>query len=132
MKWDFGGWFGSLLGSTLWMLILGLTILVSHPLTAASVLVLCALANTVGVLLWNRRDRMRVHPAMQILVWFTGCTSVAVLFTVEKTAKIPGFGMGEVEAATKWSLIVLAMTIGLSLLFWRQSRSRTEERTASS
>lgn len=123
LRWDFGAWFGSQLGSSLWMLLVALILLTRAPLAASLVLTVFALVNTTGALLWTRRDRLRAHAAMQVQLWVSSTGSIACLYVL---ARMGGFeqlpGAGPVSAH-KWALIVLAMTVFLSLFFWRQDRA---------
>jgi hypothetical protein len=66
-QWSAGGWFGSQLGSTCWMLVGGVWLAVLAPLIGVIWLVCFAVANAVGTALWLRRDRLRPYPAIQIL-----------------------------------------------------------------
>lgn len=121
LQWDFGAWFGSQIGSSLWMLLAGLILLGRAPLAAGVVLVLFALVNAVGATLWSRRERLRAHPAMQVQLWVSGLGSIGSLFALGRLGgfeQLPGAGP---VSDVKWSLFVLALTIVLSLLYWRRN-----------
>ncbi len=123
LRWDFGAWFGSQLGSSLWMLLVALLLLARAPLAASLVLAVFALVNATGALLWTRRERLRAHAAMQVQLWVSSAGSVACLYVLARLGgfeKLPGAGP---VSAHRWALIVLAMTVFLSLLFWRQDRA---------
>lgn len=67
-QWNAVGWFGSQIGSTVWLLILaGET--VPKSALAAGWLAFCAIApNILGSILWIKRDRLAPYPAIQFLV----------------------------------------------------------------
>jgi hypothetical protein len=78
-QWNAGGWFGSQLGGTAWMLV-GTAILVPQAPGLAAWWAACfAAANAVGAGLWLRRDRVRPYPALQSLLAACG---LAGLFAV--------------------------------------------------
>jgi uncharacterized membrane protein YfcA len=67
-QWNGGGWFGAQLGSTVWMLLAAGWIAPVAP-QAATIGVLCfAAPNALGMWLWQRRDRILPHTAIQVLV----------------------------------------------------------------
>ena len=65
-KWSAGGWFGSLIGGTAWMLS-GLLI-GPRPMTIRVTLTCWGAPNIVGLLLWRRRERIAPYAAMQYLL----------------------------------------------------------------
>jgi hypothetical protein len=89
-QWSAGGWFGSQLGSTCWMLVGGVWLAVLAPLIGVTWLVCFAVANAVGTSLWWRRDRLRPYPAIQILFLVIAiCGLVAVgTFDVRRPASV--------------------------------------------
>ena len=75
-QWNAGGWFGSQIGSTGWMLG-GLYYFWSDP-PLAIISALCFLAaNVVGLILWSLRSRITAYRAIQILLAVVGlCTAI--------------------------------------------------------
>lgn len=67
-QWNAGGWFGSQLGSTAYLLIMGLVVLFDSPRDGGPVLLCGLVPNLVGWILWRRRDRIRPYPALQALL----------------------------------------------------------------
>jgi len=66
--WNAGGWFGAQLGSTLWLLILGI-VEIRVDLAAGTVVLLCfALANLWGLALWRRRRRLSAYSGLQCMM----------------------------------------------------------------
>lgn len=67
-QWNMGGWFGSQLGGTAWLLVGATVILPQAPWVAVWWACCFALANAVGAGLWMRRDRIPPYPAIQALL----------------------------------------------------------------
>jgi hypothetical protein len=66
--WQAGGWFGSQLGSTAWLLVSALVV-APHALASAAVLLSAFLAaNGIGLLLWTLRARLDPYRALQLLL----------------------------------------------------------------
>jgi len=66
LHWNAGGWFGSLLGCTLWMIVGVFAVAPERPLLAASFLGLFVLAVVIGVWLYRKRDSIELLRAMQL------------------------------------------------------------------
>ena len=78
--WNAGGWFGSVLGSTAWMLILGVSV-VSEDLAGAVLSIIgFAAANLWGVALWLRRDRLSAYAGLQWMMIGLLVVFAAVVF----------------------------------------------------
>jgi hypothetical protein len=67
-RWNWGGWFGSQIGGTAWMLTGAAWLLLFAPWVGLIWLVGFALCNAVGIVLWRRRDRVAPYPALVILL----------------------------------------------------------------
>jgi hypothetical protein len=67
-QWNAGGWFGSQLGGTAWLLVGAVGIATQEPQVAAWWACCFVLANAVGTGLWLRRDRVWPYPAIQALL----------------------------------------------------------------
>ncbi len=64
-QWQIGGWFGSLLGGSAWLIPTGVLLAISGQLGLALLpLTTCVLLNVLGIVLWYRRDRVRPFPAL--------------------------------------------------------------------
>jgi hypothetical protein len=70
--WNAGGWFGSQLGGTAWLLV-GAAVLAQHAPAMTVVWIGCfAVANAVGFGLWHCRARLRPHTGIQLLLLTCG------------------------------------------------------------
>lgn len=66
--WSPGSWFGTQLGCTLWLLLLGAVLLGEDHVTGAAAFVGFVAANAWGLRLWRRRARMPGRVGMQRLL----------------------------------------------------------------
>ena len=64
-SWNAGGWFGSQVGCTLWLLILGLVLLPKDPLAAGSCIGGFVVLNAWGFFLWRRQATLRAYSGIQ-------------------------------------------------------------------
>jgi hypothetical protein len=74
--WNAGGWFGSQIGGTSWLLAGAAMLALRAPAVAVVWLVCYALANIVGIWLWRRRTRFRPHTAIQLLLLACGISGL--------------------------------------------------------
>jgi hypothetical protein len=65
--WSTGGWFGTQLGGTAWMLLAATWVARASPWLATVWLFCFAVVNAVGIWLWLRRDQIAPSPAFQLL-----------------------------------------------------------------
>ena len=63
--WNAGGWFGSQLGCTLWLLILGLVLLSKDSLSAWVCVGGFVVLNAWGCYLWRCREQLSAHAGLQ-------------------------------------------------------------------
>jgi hypothetical protein len=110
-RWNAGGWFGSQMGGTAWLLIGAATFARQAPWVAAVWLVCFVVGNVIGTWLWRRRDQIRPYPALQFLILVIGVGGLLALFSVE-TLRPDGFRL---EGAQKKELRngILFMVIGM-------------------
>lgn len=121
-QWSRGGWFGSQLGSTAWMLV-GSVVLVPYALGVAGVWLACfAVANAIGTWLWRRRDRLPPYPALQALLATCGVCSLVALAALHvlrpglRITRPPGIWLADEPQYLLWVLVLfLAMMTSFSL-----------------
>jgi hypothetical protein len=81
--WSAGGWFGSQLGGTAWLLV-GAAVLAPHAPAAAVAWLACfAVANAVGLGLWRWRARLQPHTGIQLLLLTCGITGFLACLAVD-------------------------------------------------
>ena len=95
-QWNIGGWFGSQLGGTVWMLV-GAAVLASQAPWIAAWWVACFLAaSAVGIGLWLRRDRIRPYPALQALLATCGLAGLLAIVGLHL------FGPDDLQLLVRW------------------------------
>ena len=93
-QWSNGGWFGSQVGATAYLVMLGIALMFTKPLPGIIILLCGIVPNIVGYGLWTRRDRISPHAALQWLLFTLFCfTALAVGTAVfyERTEQFPAF-----------------------------------------
>ena len=133
-QWNTGGWFGSQLGGTAWMLV-GAVVIVPHAPEVAGVWLVCfAVANAVGSWLWCRRDRLRPYPALQVLLLACGANSLmalVALHVLRPGLRIPGprgIRLANEPHFIPWYLVLV---ISLMTYFHLRERSAKKEKSRS-
>jgi len=67
-QWNTAGWFGGQIGSTIWILIVGILALFYNIPAGLLVISFFLLPNAIGYFLWHNRDRLEPYPAVQCLM----------------------------------------------------------------
>jgi hypothetical protein len=78
-QWNRGGCFGSQVGASLWLVLLGCLIMAQGRMVGAAVLLFGLVPNLVGVALWRNRHRLSPYPALQLLVATAGISALVSL-----------------------------------------------------
>ena len=119
-SWNAGGWFGSQLGCTLWLLILGV-VLLSKDLFAAWVCVgSFVVLNAWGLYLWRGREKLIAYAAMQRFLLATSVIIALVVVVVNSrgVSEPPAPGALVSTYLPYWTI---AVAPGLMLIFlWRE------------
>jgi hypothetical protein len=90
-QWSTGGWFGTQIGSTLW---LPLSAWHLGPLDASLAGFLAGLflcVNLIGTLLWLRRDRIAPYGALQLLIAVVGLVFLSALVAMDASGRLGDF-----------------------------------------
>lgn len=86
-RWSGGGWFGAQIGSTLWLVVLGVVLTVRDDSSPGTAIIALAVAvNGIGLLLWEHRDRVRPYPAIQALVAVVGAATVVAFLLLDEAS----------------------------------------------
>ena len=81
--WNAGGWFGSQCGGTSWLLVGAAVLAPRAPVVAVVWFAGFVVANAVGAWLWRRRDRLRPHTAIQLLLLVCGLSGLLAWLTLD-------------------------------------------------
>ena len=117
-RWNAGGWFGSQIGMTAWILVTAFVLYPVDANVATFVLLFFLFPNVIGTWLWTRRARISPYKAVQSLVVMAGGSSMGVIFVVVDNghwADVQQYG-GSMSARTT-NLLILTLVVGLLLLF---------------
>ncbi len=120
-SWNAGGWFGSQLGCTLWLLILGF-VLLSRDALAASVCLAGFLAlNAWGLYLWRGRQGLSPYSAIQrfLLAASVVIAVVVAVVNVRGVSEPPAAGALVSTYLPYW---VIAVAPALMVLFFLRQR----------
>ena len=128
MQWNLGGWLGGQLGGSVWMLVAGLLSFSEDPIAAATVIVLFALANLIGTMLWRRRERLSPYAAIQMLLPVLGVFGLAAVFVLDRAGVYETIQIGgTISARATYAAIVLVVA-ALMLIFYFRFGRRSEQK----
>ncbi|WP_197167752.1 RNA polymerase sigma factor [Neorhodopirellula pilleata] len=120
-RWNAGGWFGSGLGASVWMLPLAFAAVWFGSTMFASLMVACYLAVVVLVVaLWRRRQVVHAYTALQTLIAWIGFQTILVLGGIQFLANPR---TREFAQWTPWSWLVLLMFPVIALQLWWTRKS---------
>ena len=127
--WSLGGWFGSQLGSTLWLGILGVLLLWQDAFAGLVTLACCAVANAVGWALWRRRERLNAYRSIQTLLATVGVCALVAIATLDLRGIGPLPGTGNVQPDTMYLVLLFVPLVMAQLhLQMRLARRRSRAR----
>jgi hypothetical protein len=132
MGWNLGGWLGGQVGGTAWILIAGILAYHKNPDTGMIVLVLFALANLIGFVLWGLRSRFSVHAGLQTLIVMVGVFGAAAVYVLDRADLWEAIQIGGVVSANATYGIIALMVLALMILFYvrfGRGKSSSEEIT---
>jgi hypothetical protein len=89
-QWKGAAWFGSQLGSTVWMLLGGGLLVYRGVLEGWAVLGCYVIANVFGLVLWSRRGRLLPYPALQYLMVMLAVTSTLSFVVLDQYGPAAG------------------------------------------
>jgi hypothetical protein len=85
LHWSRGGWFGSQIGATAWLVLLGGLVIAQGRVEGVVVVGLGLLPNVVGFLMWHRRHRLSPYPALQLLIATAGISALLSMLILWRT-----------------------------------------------
>ena len=120
MTWNLGGWLGSQLGGTCWMVIAGLLAMRVDTAAGAGVLALFALANGFGLLLWRNRHRLSAYHGVQLLLPAVGLAGAGATYVLERSDVWEVIQVGGAVSATQMYLVLGCVVAALMVSFYWQ------------
>lgn len=127
-RWNAGGWFGTQLGGTSWILVATILVFPRDAGAALSTLAVFAAVNVIGTLMWAQRSRLRPFPAIQWLIVFEGIASMLATFILDSAGHFESLGRGGQVSAPTMYLMLALMVPGLLVFFYlieRGNRARS-------
>jgi hypothetical protein len=120
-SWNAGGWFGSQLGCTLWLLILGFVLLSKDSLSAWLCVASFVVLNAWGLYLWRCQDQLSAYAGLQrfLLAASVIITLVVVVVNSRGVSEPPTPGALVSTYLPYW---VIAAAPGVMLLFFLRER----------
>ena len=120
-QWNTGGWFGSQVGATAYLVLLGGVLAFQAPRAGLLLLFCGLLPNLLGTLLWLRRDRLAPYPALQ------GLLAIVFAFTAIALGGLvwggPVLGLDpRFSAETRQAGWILLLFPGLMAMFHLQEK----------
>ncbi|MGI9407081.1 MAG: hypothetical protein ACR2O4_11985 [Hyphomicrobiaceae bacterium] len=122
-QWNTGGWFGSQLGSTVWMFVCACLLLSRDLNVAAIAFALFLIPNIVGTALWAARRKINAYLAIQILLAVCWVCSLASVYLIERSglwSTVSGIkidGVGGTVSADSMKLLIIFMFPAMMFFF---------------
>jgi hypothetical protein len=125
--WSAGAWFGSVVGSTLWLLVSAVVLSAKSFPLAALVFALFLLPNLVGLFLWRFRRRISMLAAdLFFLLVFWACGMAAIL-AIDRAGYWRELAVGTENripaSSARWMLTVLVAVAAAMAALRRRKRS---------
>lgn len=117
LVWNAGGWFGSQLGASLWLLVAALLAAIQAPEVGLKLLLVFLFANTVGYLLWHKRW-FSCYASIQALIGLLGLCSLYAIYLLDHAQLWRAIQKGGSISAQSGYYLVAAVTLILMLMFY--------------
>lgn len=117
--WSAAGWFGAQVGSTIWLLVLGLAMFADDLTSGALALAGFAGGNLWGLALWRRCDRLSAYSGLQWMM--IGLLVVFAAVVLVTNARVPSILL------PYW---VIAVPLPLMAMFWMRQQAARGPNTA--
>ncbi len=120
--WNVGGWFGTQLGCSVWMLVTAGVLLGRHLGAAVACFVCFLVPNLVGTGLWIWRAKVSAYAAIQTLILAAGFASIITVAVAERVGEWDRLGVGGNLPAPFMYVLIGALVSGLVGLAWAKER----------
>lgn len=122
MEWNAGGWFGSQLGGTVWILIAAAISLAHDFSTSMILLMLFLLPNLVGLFLWYRK-KLSCYQSMQIVLGLCGLAGLLAIFVLDRNDLWLEIQKGgAISKETGYVLLAVTVTVVMAIFHLRFGR----------
>ena len=120
--WNAGGWWGSQIGGTAWMLAVGIVMAFQDIRPGAVMIAGGIVSNIVGTWLWCNRDRVSPYRAIQTLLAVIGVCAVCGIVALDAFGHVPA----NQRLLVYWWLVFIP---GLMLMFHLRERAAAASKT---
>lgn len=120
MQWNLGGWLGTQLGCTAWILVAGLLSFPEDSVAALVVIALFALANLLGMAIWRSRERLSAYAGLQLLLPVVGFAGLAAVYVLDRAGIYETIQVGGIVSARTTYLSIVVVVAALMLMFYFQ------------
>ena len=117
MQWNVGGWFGGQIGATVWILVAGVLTAIRDVPTGMVVVLLFAIPNVIGLMLWRRR-RLSCYGSTQLLIASAGICSLLTVYILERANAWTRIQTGGSVSALSTYWIIAMVFAGLMIMFY--------------
>ena len=124
MQWNFGGWLGAQLGSTVWILVAGILSLWTDVKSALIVIAIFVLANIIGLTIWRHRNTLSAYAGIQILLPIVGAAGLATVYVLDNSGIYETIQVGGTVSARSTYIIIILVVVALLLMFYLQAGRR--------
>jgi hypothetical protein len=123
-QWNAGGWLGTQIGCTLWLLILGAVLMARDPLAGGLCIGAFAVLNGWGLYLWRSRDRLSAYAGLQRFLMLASVLVAGVVIAVNwrGLSELPGPGMPVSTYLPYW--VIPAFPALMLYFYWRERQAR--------
>ena len=117
LSWNAGGWFGSQVGGTVWILVAAGLSAVEDVSIGLVLLGIFTVPNVVGYLLWRRKP-LSCYAAIQALIGLAGVCSVFAIYVLDRAQLWGEIQSGGSVSAQSGYFIVGIVCMVLMLMFY--------------
>jgi len=118
VHWNNGGWFGSQIGGTAWILIAGILSAFKDIDTGLIVLAVFAVPNIIGLFLWRNRNSISCYQATQLLIPLMGGFGILAVYMLDKRGLWYVIQSGGIVSANTMYLMLMIVVLALMLMFY--------------
>jgi len=119
-QWSPGGWFGTSIGSTLWLLIGSVVLFRLAPLAGFVWLAAFTLANCLGLALWAKRQRLPAYSAFQFFLCSLAVLSLVSMATADWSGHLPALVSGSQHPRLIAYGAILVFPLLMLLFYFRE------------
>lgn len=122
LEWNAGGWFGSQIGGTCWILVAAILAAVRDVSMGLILLGIFAVPNIIGYAFWHQK-KLSCYAATQWLIAMMGVSGVLAIYVLDQGRMWREIQTGgSVSAASAYGLVVMVAAILMLTFYFRFGR----------